>query len=94
MPRALGDLPYMKKLAYTITLLVSVVMLLSYAAPTFAQEGETATTTQPAGIGILILLMGILALLLVGGTYLAQNGSRKANAGAGSTAADDDDYDE
>lgn len=75
-----------------LTLAFSVVMFLGYAAPAFAQEGET-TTTQPAGIGILILLMGILALLLVGGTYLTQNSARKS-AGGASSSDDEDDFDE
>jgi hypothetical protein len=83
---------FMKKFAHGLALLFSVVMLISYAAPAFAQEGETAATTQPAGIGILILLMGVLALLLVGGTYLTQNASRKTTSG--SAPVDEDDYED
>ena len=82
----------MKKFAHGLALLFSVVMLLTYAVPAFAQEGETATTTQPAGIGVLILLMGVLALLLVGGTYLTQNASRKPTTGG--APADEDDYED
>jgi hypothetical protein len=82
----------MKKLAHGLALLFSVMMLLTLAAPAFAQEGETATTTQPAGIGILILLMGVLALLLVGGTYLTQNSSRKSTSNG--APADEDDFED
>jgi hypothetical protein len=91
-PFRLGDAYFMKKIVHGLTLLFSALLFLLATAPAFAQEGER-TTTQPAGIGVLILLMGVLALLLVGGTYLTQNSARKTTT-AGSTSTDPDDEDD
>ena len=52
--------------------------LLAVAAPVYAQEDSTGQTTAgPAGIGILILLMGLGALVLVGATYAVQTRSNQ-----------------
>jgi predicted membrane channel-forming protein YqfA (hemolysin III family) len=92
-PFGWGMFKFMKKIVHGLTLLFSALMFLFATAPAFAQEGETATT-QPAGIGILILLMGVLALLLVGGTYLTQNSTRKSASGTSADPDDEDDFDE
>jgi hypothetical protein len=78
----------MKRITHITTLAFSAVMLLTLtlasAMPALAQGDEKAAATEPAGIGILILLMGVLALVLVGGAYLSQGGTRTANGTAGS----------
>lgn len=57
-------------------LLISGGVLLTATAPVYAQEGTTSQTNQgPAGIGILILLMGLGAIVLVGVAYAAQGRS-------------------
>jgi hypothetical protein len=51
--------------------LVTLIMLV-VVTPTFAQEGNAANQ-PPAGVGVLILLMGLGAIGLVGFAYLAQS---------------------
>ncbi len=46
--------------------------ILAVAAPAYAQEG-TAASQGPAGISILILLLGGVAIVLVGLVYIAQS---------------------
>ena len=66
---------------------LAVVMLIvggglfAITVPVYAQEGGTSQPQGPAGIGILILLMGLGALVLVGVTYAAQmRGDQDAKA--------------
>ena len=55
--------------------------LFAIAAPVYAQDGSTSQTQGPAGIGILILLMGFAAIVLVGVAYVAQaRGAQDAKA--------------
>jgi len=58
----------MKK-SVMLTLSVLLIGLLTVAAPAHAQEN---TSSQPAGVGILILLMGLAAIGLVALVYVAQ----------------------
>ena len=55
-----------------LSVLVFALLMLVVATPTYAQEGSTANQ-PPAGVGILILLMGLAAVGLVGFAYLAQS---------------------
>jgi hypothetical protein len=52
---------------------LTLFALALFALPTaaYAQDGESASA--PAGIGALILLLGIAALLAVGGFYMSAN---------------------
>jgi hypothetical protein len=51
-----------------------IIGTLALAAPVYAQDSGTDTASQPpAGVGILILFMGIVALVAVGGYYYTQN---------------------
>ncbi len=60
------------KLALSVVILAAGMLVL--ATPAYAQEGSAATTNQPpAGIGILILLMGLAAIGFIGFAYLAQS---------------------
>ncbi|MCC7447440.1 MAG: hypothetical protein IT324_08500 [Anaerolineae bacterium] len=52
-------------------LIVCVFITILVGTPTYAQE--SATTPAPAGVGILILLMGLGALGLVALSSYAQN---------------------
>lgn len=71
-------------------LLLSTVMT---ALPAFAQEGETPVpTAAPAGVGVLILLVGIGALLFVGAYYVSLG--RPQTAGRTTASADEDEYTE
>lgn len=83
----------MKRITHLTALAFSAVMLLMFtlasAMPALAQGDEKAAT-EPAGIGILILLMGVLALVLVGGAYLSQGGSRVANGTAGAPSGEEE----
>lgn len=79
----------MKRLTQIMTLTISLVLLLTLFTPALAQ-GEEKAAPQPAGISILILLMGILALLIVGGAYLSQGGGKPANGTAGARSGEDE----
>jgi hypothetical protein len=59
----------MKK-SVMLTLSVMIIGLFTLAVPVHAQEN--ATTTAPAGVGILILLMGVAAIGLVALVNIAQ----------------------
>lgn len=65
--------------------LASLMVLLLSVTPVFAQED--ATNTAPAGVGILLLLMGLFAILLVGGYYSA---SERANKNKANTDDDEE----
>ena len=72
----------------SVILVVSVV-LFAVAFPVYAQDGTTQANAGPAGIGILILLMGLGALVLVGIVYDTQ---RRADemAKSGHSTADEE----
>ncbi len=54
-----------------LSLFGMIVLLL--AAPNAALAAEDAKASTPAGIGLLILVLGITAILIVGGYYVRQN---------------------
>ncbi len=56
-----------------LIVLVIIVGLLLSVTPSFAQDANTTANQPPAGVGILILLMGLAAIGLVGFAYLAQS---------------------
>lgn len=61
-------------------LVVMSVCVFAVTAPVSAQEGNTSPTASgPAGIGILILLMGLGAIVLVGLAYAAQARTNQAS---------------
>ena len=62
---------------YLITLLI--VGLLSLPLPALAQGNEQPQA--PEGVGIMLLMMGLAAIVIVGGIYISQN--RKQDGGAG-----------
>jgi hypothetical protein len=66
----MGVLPMMK-LQRKVALFLMALVIFATVTPAYAQEGETATQS-PAGIGVLILLMGIAAILIVGGLSSAR----------------------
>jgi len=52
---------------------LSVLGMLALATPSYAQE-TTATSNQvPAGVGVLILLMGLAAIGFIGFAYIAES---------------------
>ncbi len=53
--------------------LMVVVGMLALTTPIYAQESSATNNQTPAGIGILILLMGLAAIGFVGFAYLAQS---------------------
>ncbi|RMF49260.1 MAG: hypothetical protein D6749_13635 [Chloroflexota bacterium] len=56
---------------YRLSLAVSALLL--FAMPTVAWAAEDEKASAPAGIGLLILMLGILAIAIVGGYYIRQN---------------------
>ena len=65
--------------------------LFAITAPVYAQEGASSQTNQgPAGIGILILLMGIGAIVLVGAVYAAQMAGDRDKESRNSASGDED----
>ncbi len=52
--------------------LVIFVGMLALVRPVYAQE-SSGVTQQPAGVGILLLLMGLGAIALVGFVYVVQS---------------------
>ncbi len=48
-------------------------MTLLFALPTAALAAEDERTRAPAGIGLLILVLGITAVVIVGAYYIRQN---------------------
>ncbi|PJF30305.1 MAG: hypothetical protein CUN51_08330 [Candidatus Thermofonsia Clade 1 bacterium] len=54
-----------------LSLALSIALLL--ALPTVAFAAEDGRANAPAGIGLLILLLGILAIAIVSGYYIRQN---------------------
>ncbi len=55
-----------------LDVLVILVGMLVLVRPAYAQE-SSGVTQQPAGVGILLLLMGLGAIALVGFVYVVQN---------------------
>ena len=55
-----------------LSVLVFALLMLVVVTPAYAQE-SSAANQPPAGVGILILLMGLAAVGLVGFAYLAQS---------------------
>jgi hypothetical protein len=76
-----------------LTALVLLTLFVS-ATPAFAQEGETAATTSPSGIGVLILLMGFAALVAVAGVYMSGNRNPYSEPGARTYSPDEDEDEE
>lgn len=76
--------------------LASLLIVLALLLPTLtisAQGGESATVAPPgapAGIGVLILIMGVLAIGLVGAYYAQQNRPARSQA----ATPNDEDEDE
>lgn len=71
-------------------ILVSLLFIgsLILATPAFAQEGQPATqNSSPAGIGILILLIGLAAIGIVGASVVF----RRAPSAAGASGSDEGD---
>ena len=62
-----------------LDVLVILVGMLALVQPVHAQE-SSGVTQQPAGVGILLLLMGLGAIALVGFVYVVQ--SRPPRRGA------------
>ncbi len=54
-----------------LDVLVILVGMLALVRPAYAQE-SSGVTQQPAGVGILLLLMGLGAIALVGFVYVVQ----------------------
>ncbi len=57
---------------HTLNVIILALVMLSLASPAHAQEGSAANQA-PAGVGILILLMGLGAVGFIGFAYLAQS---------------------
>lgn len=65
------------QLKKALILVLLCAMLLTVASATFAQEAPnaetpTSSTEAPAGLGTLVLLMGLGAVVLVGGVMVAR----------------------
>ncbi len=69
----------------SLDMLLILVGMLVLVHPVAAQE-SSGVTQQPAGVGILLLLMGLGAIALVGFVYVVQNRPPRSNM--------DDDEDE
>ncbi len=54
-----------------LSVLLILVGMLALVRPAYAQE-SSGVTQQPAGVGILLLLMGLGAIALVGFVYVVQ----------------------
>ncbi len=62
-----------RMLGTALMLLALLVMTFSFATPALAEGGEQAASNTPAGLGVLILVMGLAAIFLIGGYYVNQN---------------------
>jgi hypothetical protein len=63
-----------------LAIILVIIELLSLPLPALAQGGEQPRA--PEGIGIMLLMMGLAAIVIVGGIYISQNRSGK-QSGAG-----------
>jgi hypothetical protein len=52
---------------------IAVVGMLALATPIHAQESGASSTQVPAGVGVLILLMGLAAIGFIGFAHIAQS---------------------
>jgi hypothetical protein len=77
-----------KRLLSLLAICALVLLDLAAAVPALAQD--EATAAQPEGIRTLILLLGIMAILIVGASYLTLNMPRTQGSGA----EDEDDEDQ
>jgi len=50
-----------------------VLLLVAMPLPALAEGGDQTTSNTPAGLGVLLLVMGLAAIFLVGGYYVSQN---------------------
>ena len=56
-----------------LNVLILTAGMLALTSPAYAQESSTPSQSAPAGVGILILLMGLGAIGLVAFSQLAQS---------------------
>jgi|GEM_PF-6919860 CHASE1-domain containing sensor protein len=57
----------------TLNILIVTAATLALTSPVHAQESAAPAQSSPAGVGILILLMGLAAIGLVAFAHLAQS---------------------
>jgi hypothetical protein len=67
------------KQSMQLAITLVIVGLLSLPFPALAQGSEQPQA--PEGIGIMLLMMGLAAIVIVGGIYISQNRSGKQNGG-------------